>query len=117
MPSTPDSFTSFLNYLVTARTINVVGGQPLRAGSLGGFIDSTLAASKTGCPNCSAHRSASAPGLGPAHVAALKDQLQALQQENLNLRRSVENREKELAAAREANRRLMTELTTVEATS
>ena len=50
-------------------------------------------------------------GLGPPpDVAALNDQLQALQQENLDLRRSVEDREEELAAAREANRRLMTEL-------
>lgn len=50
-------------------------------------------------------------GLGPPpDVAALKDQVQALQQENLDLRRHAEEREEELAAAREANRRLMTEL-------
>jgi chromosome segregation ATPase len=50
-------------------------------------------------------------GLGPPpDVAALKDQIEALQQENLDLRRRAEEREEELAAAREANRRLMTEL-------
>jgi chromosome segregation ATPase len=50
-------------------------------------------------------------GLGPPpDIAALKDQVQALQQENLDLRRHVEERDEELAAAREANRRLMTEL-------
>jgi hypothetical protein len=50
-------------------------------------------------------------GLGPPpDVAALKDQMLALRQENLDLRRSAEEREEELAAAREANRRLMTEL-------
>ena len=50
-------------------------------------------------------------GLGPPpDITALKDQIQALQQENLDLRRRAEEREEELAAAREANRRLMTEL-------
>lgn len=50
-------------------------------------------------------------GLGPPpDVAALNDQLQALQQENLDLRHRAEEREEALAAAREANRRLMTEL-------
>jgi hypothetical protein len=50
-------------------------------------------------------------GLGPPpDVAALNDQVQALQQENLDLRRRAEERDEELAAAREANRRLMTEL-------
>lgn len=50
-------------------------------------------------------------GLGPPpDVAALNDQIQALQQENLDLRRRAEERDEELAAAREANRRLMTEL-------
>jgi DNA repair exonuclease SbcCD ATPase subunit len=50
-------------------------------------------------------------GLGPPpDVTALKDQVQALQQENLDLRRRAEEREEELAAAREASRRLMTEL-------
>jgi len=50
-------------------------------------------------------------GLGPPpDVAALKDQVQALQQETLDLRRHAEERDEELAAAREANRRLMTEL-------
>jgi nitroimidazol reductase NimA-like FMN-containing flavoprotein (pyridoxamine 5'-phosphate oxidase superfamily) len=46
----------------------------------------------------------------PPDIATLRDQVQALQQENLNLRRHAEGREEELAAAREANRRLMTEL-------
>jgi cell division septum initiation protein DivIVA len=36
--------------------------------------------------------------------------VQALQQENLDLRHRAEEREEELAAAREANRRLMTEV-------
>jgi chromosome segregation ATPase len=50
-------------------------------------------------------------GLGPPpDVAALKDQIQGLEQANLDLRRHAEEREEELAAAREANRRLMTEL-------
>ena len=50
-------------------------------------------------------------GLGPPlDVAALKDQIQTLRQENLHLRRRAEEREEELAAAREANRRLTTEL-------
>ena len=50
-------------------------------------------------------------GLGPpTDITALKDQIQALQQETLDLRRHAEDREEELAAAREANRRLMTEL-------
>jgi DNA repair exonuclease SbcCD ATPase subunit len=53
-------------------------------------------------------------GLGPPpDVAALRDQIQALRQENLGLRRRAEEREEELAAAREANRRLMTELNKV----
>lgn len=50
-------------------------------------------------------------GLGPPpDVTALNDQISPLQQENLDLRRRAEEREEELAAAREANRRLMTEL-------
>jgi chromosome segregation ATPase len=50
-------------------------------------------------------------GLGPPpDVAALNDQVQALQQENLDLRRRTEEREEELAAAREANRRLMNQV-------
>jgi chromosome segregation ATPase len=50
-------------------------------------------------------------GLGPPpDVAALKDQIQALQQENLDLRRRAEERDEELAAAREANRRLMNQV-------
>ena len=50
-------------------------------------------------------------GLGsPLDVAALKDQIQGLEQANLDMRRRAEEREEELAAAREANRRLMTEL-------
>jgi chromosome segregation ATPase len=50
-------------------------------------------------------------GLGPPpDIAALKNQIEALQQENLDLRRRAEERDEELAAAREANRRLMTEL-------
>jgi hypothetical protein len=50
-------------------------------------------------------------GLGPPpDIAALNDQIQALQQANLDLRRQAEERDEELAAAREANRRLMTEL-------
>jgi hypothetical protein len=50
-------------------------------------------------------------GLGPSpDIAALNEQVQALRQENLDLRRRAEEREEELAAAREANRRLMTEL-------
>jgi chromosome segregation ATPase len=50
-------------------------------------------------------------GLGPPpDIAALNDQVQALQQENLDLRHRAEERDEELAAAREANRRLMTEL-------
>jgi cell division septum initiation protein DivIVA len=46
----------------------------------------------------------------PPDVAALKDQIQALQQENLDLRRRAEERDEELAAAREANRKMMAEL-------
>ena len=46
----------------------------------------------------------------PPDAAALRDQIQALQQENLDLRRRAEERDEELAAAREANRRLMAEL-------
>jgi hypothetical protein len=50
-------------------------------------------------------------GLGPPpDIAALNDQVQALQQENLDLRRRAEEREEELAAAREANRRLMNQV-------
>ena len=50
-------------------------------------------------------------GIGPPpDIAALKDQIQALQQENLDLRRRAEERDEELAAAREANRRMMAEL-------
>jgi chromosome segregation ATPase len=50
-------------------------------------------------------------GLGPPpDAAAMKDQIQALQQGNLDLRRTIEERDEELAAAREANRRLMAEL-------
>lgn len=50
-------------------------------------------------------------GLGPPpDVAALNEQVQALQQVNLDLRRRTGERDEELAAACEANRRLMTEL-------
>ena len=50
-------------------------------------------------------------GLGsPLDVAALKDQVQALRQENLDTRRRAEEREEELAAARETNRRLMNQI-------
>jgi murein DD-endopeptidase MepM/ murein hydrolase activator NlpD len=46
----------------------------------------------------------------PSEVATLNDQVEALRQENLDLRRCAEDHDEELAAAREANRRLMTEL-------
>jgi hypothetical protein len=50
-------------------------------------------------------------GLGPPpDIAALENQVEALQQGNLDLRRRAEERDEERAAAREANRRLMTEL-------
>lgn len=50
-------------------------------------------------------------GLGaPADTAALQAQAGQLEQQVLDLRRLLEERDEELAAAREANRRLMAEL-------
>ena len=50
-------------------------------------------------------------GLGaPPDTAALKEELDKLGQQILDLRRTLEERDEELAAAREANRRLMAEL-------
>jgi Family of unknown function (DUF6262) len=46
----------------------------------------------------------------PASDAALRDQLETLGQQVLDLRRGLEERDEELAAAREANRQMMTEL-------
>ncbi len=50
-------------------------------------------------------------GLGaPADTAALREQADSLRQQNLDLRTTLEQRDEELAAAREANRRMMAEL-------
>jgi len=50
-------------------------------------------------------------GLGaPDDTAALREQADSLRQQVLDLRKTVQERDEELAAAREANRRLMTEL-------
>jgi hypothetical protein len=50
-------------------------------------------------------------GLGPPpDTAALKEELDKLGQQILDQRRTLEERDEELAAAREANRRLMAEL-------
>ena len=50
-------------------------------------------------------------GLGPpADLTALREQADTLGQQVLDLRRTLEEREEELAAAREANRRMMAEL-------
>lgn len=76
----------------------------VRAGQPGGRACSRAAAAS--------EISGPRPALGEAEPqgAAARDQVQALQQENLGLRRRAEEREEELAAAREANRRLMTGL-------
>ena len=50
-------------------------------------------------------------GLGaPDDAAALREQADSLRQQILDLRKTLGERDEELAAAREANRRLMTEL-------
>lgn len=50
-------------------------------------------------------------GLGaPDDAAALREQAGSLRQQILDLRKTVQERDEELAAAREANRRLMAEL-------
>ena len=50
-------------------------------------------------------------GLGaPDDTAALREQADSLRQQILDLRKTLEERDEELAAAREANRRLMAEL-------
>ena len=50
-------------------------------------------------------------GLGPpADLTTLREQADTLRQQALDLRRTLEEREEELAAAREANRRMMAEL-------
>jgi Family of unknown function (DUF6262) len=50
-------------------------------------------------------------GLGaPASTAALRAELEAQRQAVMDLKKSLEEREEELAAAREANRRLMNQL-------
>jgi chromosome segregation ATPase len=50
-------------------------------------------------------------GLGaPPDTAALSEELDKLGQQILDLRRTLEERDEELAAAREANRRMMAEL-------
>jgi hypothetical protein len=50
-------------------------------------------------------------GLGaPDEEAALREQADSLRQQILDLRKTLEERDEELAAAREANRRLMAEL-------
>lgn len=51
-------------------------------------------------------------GLGaPADTAALCNQIDGMHQQILDLRRTLEVRDEELAAAREANRKMMAELT------
>jgi hypothetical protein len=50
-------------------------------------------------------------GLGtPADVTALREQVDSLRQQILDLRRTLEERDEELAAARETNRRLINQL-------
>jgi hypothetical protein len=50
-------------------------------------------------------------GLGtPADVTALREQAESLRQQILDLRMALEERDEELAAARETNRRMMAEL-------
>ena len=50
-------------------------------------------------------------GLGaPDDAAALREQADSLRQQILDLRKTLDERDEELAAAREANRRLMAEL-------
>jgi hypothetical protein len=69
-------------------------------------------------PAAVAHDQVMELGVLPAEVSGrlasaeltYQDQVQALRQENLDLRRRAEERDEGLAAAREANRRLMTEL-------
>ena len=46
----------------------------------------------------------------PADIAALREQADSLRQQILDLQRTLEERDEELAAAREASRRMMTEL-------
>jgi Family of unknown function (DUF6262) len=51
-------------------------------------------------------------GLGvPPGTAALREEIEKLSQQILDLRRALEERDEELAAAREANRKMMAELT------
>ena len=72
--------------------------------------NSTPAASKTGCPNCSAPRSASAPASAPQprrRAARPGRQPAAAEPRPAH---ALEERDEELAAAREANRRLMADL-------
>ena len=49
-------------------------------------------------------------GGAPDDAAALREQADSLRQQILDLRKTLEERDEELAAAREANRRLMAEL-------
>ena len=50
-------------------------------------------------------------GLGPpAGTAALRDEADSLRQQTLDLRQALEERDEELAAAREASRRMMAQL-------
>jgi uncharacterized protein involved in exopolysaccharide biosynthesis len=46
----------------------------------------------------------------PADIAALREQADSLRQQILDLQRTLEERDEELAAAREASRRMMAEL-------
>ena len=66
---------------------------------------------KTGCPSCSASTPSTAAAWAPRPArAAVHAELEAQRQTVLDLRRALDERDEELAAARETNRRLMNQL-------
>ncbi|MGI8869762.1 MAG: DUF6262 family protein [Mycobacteriales bacterium] len=67
--------------------------------------------SRRACPNCSANQTWHASGLGaPTDIEELQRKIVFLEQQVVDLRLQIDDRDQELAAARGANRELMTQL-------
>ena len=69
--------------------------------------------SNTACRSCSASRHGAQSGLGaPADIDALQQKITHLEQQVIDLRLQLEERDQDLNAARAANRELMTQINT-----
>ena len=68
---------------------------------------------RSACPKRSAKRPGSESGLGaPADIDAVNQNINHLEQQDIDLRLQLEERDQDLAAARAANRELMAQLNT-----